>query len=243
MINKLFLLLAPLLVTCIFASNPFEQMERFSKLYEVEDSQRKKMQNIKRLIDHAKMCQLAYDSDNAIRREYPDALIFNTKKTKVKAFLIFDDENKHQTIVIRGSINFKNWVANVKFFHKKDSWARGADVHIGFHNAAREVFSLVKKHLKDDYATLVTGHSLGASTAVLVGLYLEHFHYPNIKVLSFGQPRISNKKGAKKLNGFHLERIVHQDDLVTKLPPKLFGYRHFGSLFTLSGYKFAKKVL
>lgn len=237
--HKFILILIPFLVQSVFAIEPLTRQERFSQLYEIQNPERKARQNIKRLINYAKMCQASYSSDSTIHKLYPKSLIFNSKKTAVKVFLTTNNQTKSQMIAIRGSTNYSNWVANVKFFKEKDQWARGVDVHIGFHNAAREVYSLIRKHLKKDYKTIITGHSLGGATALIVGLYLEHFNFKEVEVISFGQPRITNSQGAKKLNNFHLERIVNKDDLVSKLPPKLFNYRHFGSLFTLSGYKYA----
>ncbi|MCO4782633.1 MAG: lipase family protein [Candidatus Cloacimonetes bacterium] len=236
---KLLFILAPFFFQTLFANTNLTPQERFSQLYEIEHPERTSRQNITRLIKYAKMCQTAYSSDSTIQNIYPKSLIFKSKDTEVKVFVTTNDENKTHTVAIRGSINYKNWVANVKFFKEKDRWARGVDVHIGFHNAAREVFLLVRRHLHKDYKITVTGHSLGGATALLVGLYLEYFKFKDVSAITFGQPRITNEEGAKRLNSFSLERIVNKDDLVTKLPPKLFNYRHFGSLFTLSGYKYA----
>lgn len=237
--HKLFILLIPFFFQSVYSHESLTRQERFSQLYEIESPERSARQNIKRLIKYAKMCQTAYSSNATIQKHYPKSLIFKSKETSVKVFLTTDDQKKSQTLAIRGSTNYSNWVANVKFFKEKDRWARGVDVHIGFHNAAREVYYLVRKHLKKDYKITITGHSLGGATALLVGLYLEHFSFKQVESITFGQPRVTNSDGAKKLNSFSLERIVNKNDLVSKLPPKLFNYRHFGSLFTLSGYKYA----
>jgi hypothetical protein len=237
MINKLFLLLLPFFISSIFATNSFVQKENFAKLYNIKSSETTDEEDIKNLIYYAKMNQAAFKSDEVIHSLYPDALIFEGPINKVKVFIKFDDNKQHQDVIIRGSDNFKNWIENIKIFKKKDKWARGVKTHIGFHNMAREIYSLIKDQLKTNYSTTVSGHSLGGSTAVLVGLYLEHFKFPKVNVLSFGQPRVTNKKGAQILNNFSLKRVAHEDDIVTKLAPKFVGYRHFGSLFTLSGYK------
>lgn len=186
------------------------------------------------------MCQAAFKSDEHIHNLYPKAVIVYGPKYKSKAFIKFDHENQHQDIIIRGSDNFKNWIENVKIFKRKDKWARGVKTHIGFHNLAKELVLTIKDKIKRNYTTTISGHSLGGSTAVLLGLYLEHFKFTQVNVLTFGQPRVTNKRGAKKLLSFPIKRIVHEDDIVTKLAPKAVGYRHFGQLFTLSGYKFAK---
>lgn len=238
MIYKIFFLLTPFLISTAFAIAPSKRIENFSKLYKLETIDKTKKESVQRLINYAKMCQAAFKSDKFIHSLYPKAAIFKGEKNHVKVFIRFNKKIQHQDVIIRGSHGFKNWIENVKLFKKKDRWARGVKVHIGFYNIAREVYSLIKGSLNPNYSTTVSGHSLGGSAAVLVGLYLEHFKFENIKVLSFGQPRVTNKRGAKKLNGFSLQRIAHADDIVTKLPPKIItGYRHFGNLFELDGYK------
>ncbi|MCO4782634.1 MAG: lipase family protein [Candidatus Cloacimonetes bacterium] len=235
-----------LLLFTLFISHNFtidtstDRQEKFIQLYKIKTEDRLKKENIKNLIHYAKMCQAAFKSDEHIHNLYPEVTIINGTKYKSKAFIKFDHENQHQDIIIRGSDNFKNWIENAKIFKRKDRWARGVKTHIGFHNTAKELLLLVKEKLNRNYTTTVSGHSLGGSTAVLLGLYLEHFKFEKVNVLSFGQPRITNKKGAHKLLDFPVKRVIHEDDIVTKLVPKALSYRHFGQLFTLSGYKFAK---
>ena len=77
--------------------------------------------------------------DQEILDKYPKASIYVTKKTKVKFFVVRDDENETQTIVIRGSANLTNWIVDFKFWKINDAWL-DIRVHKGFYEATREVF-------------------------------------------------------------------------------------------------------
>lgn len=235
--NRILLLLLPLLVSFSFAANSTLQKENFSKIYHLDKDEQLQKNKIKYYIKHAKYCLLSTKKDQEILDLYPNAIIRNGHKNNVKLFVITDDENRHQTLVIRGSSNFKNWVANAKFWKIKDKWARGAKVHKGFYEVAREIYKLARPLLNPSYATTITGHSLGGAAGTLISLYLERVSFRNTTTVTFGAPRLTNSNGAKLLNNINLQRVNHEDDIVTKLPPKFLAYRHFGQSFKLSQHK------
>ncbi|MCO4782635.1 MAG: lipase family protein [Candidatus Cloacimonetes bacterium] len=237
MINKLFLLLLPLIISLNFAASSSIQKENFSKIYQLDQEAQHQLDTIKYYIKHAKYCQLVGKSNQAILDIHPKAVIRSGSKNNVKLFILTDNETKHQTLVIRGSSNFKNWISNAKFWKTKDNWARGAKVHKGFYQVAREIYKLSHPLLNPAYSTTITGHSLGGAAGTLISLYLQRVSFKNIKVVSFGAPRLTNSNGARLLNDIHLHRVAHEDDIVTKLPPKFLSYRHFGQLFKLSKNK------
>ncbi|MCJ8344442.1 lipase family protein [bacterium] len=237
MIHRFFLLLLPLLISTLFATDSNLRKENFSKLYQVDVQDKVQHDTIKKYIKYAKLCQLAGKSDPEIFSLYPQAVIRSGSKNDVKLFILSDHENKHQTLIIRGSSNFKNWVANVKFWKIKDKWARGAKIHKGFYSIAREIFQLSRTLLNPAYSTTITGHSLGGAASNLMALYLERVSFKNIEVITFGQPRFTNSDGAHLLNNINVHRVVHEDDIVSKLPPKFLSYRHFGRYFQLTKHK------
>ncbi|PCJ19819.1 MAG: hypothetical protein COB02_06430 [Candidatus Cloacimonadota bacterium] len=235
MINKLFfLLLSTLLISSLFTANQNIRVQNFYELYQVNVKDQKNKKELRQYIKYAEMCQLANRSNEQIKKIYPNAIIRSGSKNGVKLFLTIDHRNKHQTLIIRGSSNFKNWIANAKIFKKEDAWAKGADVHTGFYSVAREIYKISNKHLISHYKTTIAGHSLGGAAAVLMASYLERNSFKNIKVFTYGQPRITNSDGAHLLKGINVKRIVHEDDIVTMLPPQFLFYRHFGHLFELS---------
>eukprot|EP00898_Chlorokybus_atmophyticus_P005814 jgi/Chlat1/6233/Chrsp44S05763 len=78
---------------------------------------------------------------------------------------------------------------------------------------------------------VVVGHSLGGAFAAFCALDLKlNFGYENVKMVTFGQPRIGNRKFSEFFNSQipNAMRMTHQSDPVPHLPPLLGkGYRHF----------------
>ena len=185
-----------------------------------------------RLVKYANHCVLVGKSDQEILEKFPKAAIYVTEKTKVKFFVVRDDENETQTIVIRGSANLTNWIVDFKFWKIKDAWL-DIRVHKGFYEATREVFWDSVFDLNPTYKTTITGHSLGGAIAIILGMYLDSFGHPNTDVITFGQPRITNKSGANKFKEFPFQRVVIAADLIPHLPPGFLGYRHFGNKWYL----------
>lgn len=187
---------------------------------------------LERLLQHAHHCVLVGESDDKILEKYPKAQIYVTKKSKVKFFLVRDDIKETQMIVIRGSANLTNWIVDFKFWKIKDSWL-DIRVHKGFYEATREVFWDSVFDLNPTYKTTITGHSLGGAIAILLGMYLDNFGHPETDVITFGQPRITNKSGANKFKTFPFQRVIITADLIPHLPPRWLGYRHFGNRWYL----------
>jgi predicted lipase len=55
----------------------------------------------------------------------------------------------------------------------------------------RELRSLLKRY--DNPTVWITGHSLGGATALISALHLNHYLDADIKLVTFGMPRVGNK--------------------------------------------------
>ncbi|KAG5359166.1 putative feruloyl esterase A [Yarrowia sp. C11] len=90
-----------------------------------------------------------------------------------------------------------------------------------------------------DYKLFVTGHSLGAATALLMGINLKNLGFDPM-VITFGQPRVGNKAFADYANSLffkqgddglevndnrRLYRVTHWNDIVVGVP-FWSGYTH-----------------
>jgi len=179
------------------------------------------------LLRYAHYCRLVAQSDAEILKQFPTAYISETKHTKVKFFVVKDDEKREQLIVVRGSSNITNWIVDFMFWKVKDMWL-DIKLHKGFYEASREVFWDGVFNINPEYKTKITGHSLGGSIALILGLYLQDFGHNNLEVVSFGQPRITNRSGANKFGDYDYRRVAISKDIVPHLPPWFFAYRHFG---------------
>jgi hypothetical protein len=72
---------------------------------------------------------------------------------------------------------------------------------------------------------LLTGHSLGAALATLTASRM-----PLSNLYTFGSCRVGDASFAEAMGTINNTRFVDCCDLVTRVPPKEFGYVHVGSL-------------
>jgi triacylglycerol lipase len=112
-------------------------------------------------------------------------------------------------------------------------------VHRGFLHA----FALVKddmlaaigrfRNADRPQSVWCTGHSLGAALAVVAVATLLADGQTVNGLYNFGQPRVGDQAFADEFNrrfpGRHF-RFVNNNDTVTRVPPREFGYRHTGEL-------------
>jgi len=113
------------------------------------------------------------------------------------------------------------------------------DVHRGFLHA----FELVKDDMynaiqrwRDKHnpqSLWCTGHSLGAALAIVAAAHLLADGQTVNGVYNFGQPRVGDGAFAEEFQrrfpGRHF-RFVNNNDSVTRVPPRAFGYSHTGEL-------------
>lgn len=99
---------------------------------------------------------------------------------------------------------------------------RGEHVPSLAESAVVEVKRLMEKYKGESLSITITGHSLGAALALLVGDELSTCapDMPPVSVFSFGGPRVGNRGFANRLdsNKVKVLRIVNSQDLVTRVP-------------------------
>lgn len=166
---------------------------------------------------------------------------------EVLYFLISNHKKKEQIIIVRGTANIEN--ALVDLSHKLlPSADLNIKLHEGFAFAAKNIFNKITPHLKKNYRISTTGHSLGGSVALIIAMHLEQSKYRLNKVITFGQPKVTNMTGALKYQHIALTRVVTPKDLVPLVPPfdamdinNLDIYWHLGTeLILLSGLQYAE---
>lgn len=127
----------------------------------------------------------------------------------------------------------------------------GGSVHAGFYDALANIWQSLDRFVAylqqaTERPLMVTGHSLGAALASLaVGRWLDE-RRPVHALYTFGQPRSGDATFARNFNfRFKLStfRFVNNNDLVTRIPPRAFGYSHLGCFkyFTETG-TFAEEI-
>lgn len=110
------------------------------------------------------------------------------------------------------------------------------------HRGFLKVWKSIEPHIADtindpEVRTIdIVGYSHGGAIAQLCYEYVK-FNRPDVKVegVGFGAPRVfwgfANKKVMERFKGFEIIRVGN--DLVTHLPPVIFGFRHVGTVIKL----------
>lgn len=139
-------------------------------------------------------------------------------------------------IAFRGTDSKINRINNLCFCKKTIPYGNNDSkirIHCGFlkgyASVRNKIHKLIGKHICE---VLITGHSLGAALAVLCAVDIQYnFPDKDIEVYAFGCPRIGNEAFVKSYNKrvFKTLRFNNGNDIVTKIPPAIFGYRHVGT--------------
>ena len=121
-----------------------------------------------------------------------------------------------------------NWITDFRIARN------AAGAHVGFVEALDIMWDEIAAALRKQPAAplLFTGHSLGASLALLcAGRALEQLGLEPAAVYGFGMPRSGDAGFAARLNaafGARLYRLAHGEDVVPSLPPAALGFCHAG---------------
>ena len=147
------------------------------------------------------------------------------------------------TLVFMGLIgsNHNQWYSN--FDPSKIS-----GIHKGFLNASMFISNLDYTGVLDKYfekylsgeknvKILITGHSRGAATANLVASTLISNHRyaseKNIYTYTYATPNVTKVKNTTESRFKRIFNFVNPEDFVTKCMPASWGYKRYGTTFTL----------
>lgn len=104
-------------------------------------------------------------------------------------------------------------------------------VHRGFKQECDDLYSLILPHLKaaGNRRVWFCGHSLGAAMAtILASRCQDDIMLPEVRELyTYGSPRVGNAAFCSSLSVAH-SRWVNNNDVVTRVPLWIMGYRHDG---------------
>jgi triacylglycerol lipase len=91
--------------------------------------------------------------------------------------------------------------------------------------------------VNNDQPLWFCGHSLGAAMATICAgrCFLAHIRSMPHRLVTYGSPRVGNKTYINYCDIDHT-RWVNNNDIVTRVPPPWFGYRHSGQEMYLNTY-------
>jgi triacylglycerol lipase len=165
---------------------------------------------------------------------------WRTEKTTDTQWKI-DTKGDTLYIAFQGSVSKLDWKQNFRFWtkpYKQQDFKWYA--HSGFTEKWKAIEDKILTIVKSENPNniVVFGFSQGAGIAVLCHESI-WYNFPylrkNLFTLTCGGPRVIWAWNKKKLDirFTNLVRVVSTGDLVTKIPPVIFGYFHVGESITL----------
>lgn len=135
-------------------------------------------------------------------------------------------------VVCRGSESAQDWLVDLSavIVPLVIQGKSLGGVHAGFLSAGNVVNTDVMLEIRDAKTVVVTGHSLGGALSTLLALETKvRFPDKDVSHFSYGCPRVGNQLfvDAYRNSGLaKVERYIHGDDIVTKVPPSTAGFVH-----------------
>ena len=197
-----------------------------------------------------------YPTDLTMTKEFID----NTGDP-VFGSLLKDDYN-NLWLSFRGTLEKKEWIQDLEYQQETPDFFKGINqnskpkIHKGFTNAYLNFRDDLHKALqvenkKKDKTLVVSGHSLGAGVATLVGADLKNYGY-NVVVYTFASPRVGDNNFRDLVDtklALPLYRVVNTEDIVPDLPPSVspnfdspnnpYMYAHCGKIIPVTINRFS----
>ena len=174
-------------------------------------------------IKYAKFAQASYsDVDDMKRTCASYDYVFKDSganiNDKVRYFIATNPVTKTHIISVRGTANMENTILDLDYELTEDK-TLGIAIHKGFAQSAHNIYKMLKNSLHKDYAIDITGHSLGGAVAVILAMVLDKHGYKIHQVVTFGQPKVTDRLGAQKYQHLNVVHINNLDDIIPTLPP------------------------
>lgn len=154
--------------------------------------------------------------------------------------------NNNLFISFKGSSNLNDFIADIDIkqvdFTYNDNETENeikipGKVHKGAYNILfqHDRYKFIMNKIKEYKGNniYITGHSLGGLVGTIFYSFLKQYYTDNkinIKLITFGCPRVGNKEYSDSIHYNSNNRIVNDNDIVTKLPLPI-GYAHTELLF------------
>ena len=169
----------------------------------------------------AKASLYAYQTLQSFHNEFdPECKFWDKNGTQVFGY----NDGRNCVIVFRGTepTQWSDVKADLKI--RKVKCPTGF-VHRGFQDALNEVWEEVNQWIvkQKKQHVFFTGHSLGGALATLAA---SRWNTETTHLYTFGSPRVGGKKFIQSFKTSHRYRFRNNNDIVTKVPFEMIGYKH-----------------
>lgn len=170
-----------------------------------------------------------FDSEAAIhaawRGSYDRIEVVDLASVENRYALFVNDAARRADISIRGTTNLVNAVFDLEFL-KTRSPDLGIYLHTGFEKVAFALYADLRPRLPAGCTLRVTGHSLGAAEAIILGMLLTRDGFKVEKILASAPPKVTDAEGWSRFESLPLVRLAGPFDPVPYLPPHGLVYGH-----------------
>lgn len=190
----------------------------------------------------AKLAQLAYCDANDIAlsvRSWGYGSVVSVEAGDTQAFVARDDATA--VIAFRGTqpTDLQDWMTDLRVRLEPDPILGGAQVHRGFRDALDLVWTNLAAASQNCSRLWLAGHSLGGALATLAAARFARQRPGAVAgVFTYGCPRTGSLDFAKaydKILEAHSFRFVNDKDLVPRVPKRVMGHWHVGTLAHFNG--------
>eukprot|EP01134_Creolimax_fragrantissima_P005996 CFRG5996T1 len=144
-------------------------------------------------------------------------------------------------VLIAATQTASQWITNliIPLSTLKDDGTEVLRAHYGFVIAAegieKKLMSRINSNCGSRSVVTFAGHSRGAGIApILASMYYKRNVFETIKLVTWGAPRTLSDTSADEFHKKYYQiRVVNKDDVVTTVPSKGIGFKHFGVVVCL----------
>ena len=170
--------------------------------------------------------------EKKVTQEWGFANFTPFEKDDTEAFICGNDAML--ILAFRGTQTLEDWQTDFKVQLVESSVGR---VHKGFTESLDNIWEEIKQSISQfrdkNQKIWITGHSPGGALAALAVDRLTEDDEDISGLYTFGQPRVGDKDFAGNFNWkikSRAFRFVNDEDIVTRVPPRLLGYEETGTV-------------
>jgi hypothetical protein len=138
--------------------------------------------------------------------------------------LFENDALRRADVAIRGTVNIRNAVLDLELL-KAWSPNLGIYLHSGFEKVAMAVYADLRPRLREGYTIRLTGHSLGAAEAIILGMLFVRDGYVVEKIVATAPPKVTDADGWSVFDTLPVIRLAEAYDPVPFFPSENLVYK------------------